>query len=120
MGSIVSSGIGSGLDIDGLVKQLIAAEGAPTTTRLGAQEAKLQAKLSAFGSQRGAIDSLAQSLAPLKDLSKLQSRAASSANADILTASADSTAAPGTYAVEGERLAQAAKLRSGPFATGDP
>jgi flagellar hook-associated protein 2 len=119
MASIVSSGIGSGLDIDGLVKQLVAAEGAPTATRLNTQEAKLQAKLSAFGSLRGAIDSLAQSLAPLKDLSKLQSRAASSADEGILTASADSTAAPGTYAIEVERLAQAAKLRSGPFATVD-
>ncbi len=119
MGSIVSTGIGSGLDIESLVKQLITAEGAPTSTRLDTQEAKIQAKLSAFGSLRSAIDTLSTSIASLKDLSRFQARAVSTADDKILTATADSTAVPGTYQVEVERLAQAAKLRSGPYASGD-
>lgn len=119
MGSIVTSGIGSGLDIDSLVKQLVAAEGQPTSTRLDTQEAKLQAKLSAFGSLRSALAALQAAVAPLKDLTKFQGRTVSSADEDILTATADSTAATGNYEIEVERLAQAAKLRSTGFATAD-
>lgn len=119
MGSIVSTGIGSGLDIETLVKQLITAEGAPTSSRLDAQEAKFQAKLSAYGSLSSAIDTLSTAVASLKDLAKFQGRAVTTADDSIVTGTADSTAVPGTYQVEVERLAQAAKLRSGPFATAD-
>ncbi len=55
MGSIVSSGVGSGLDIASLVKSLVEAEGTPKTLRLDAEEAKVQAKLSALGTLRSAL-----------------------------------------------------------------
>jgi flagellar hook-associated protein 2 len=119
MGSIVTSGIGSGLDINSLVKQLVTAEGGPPTARLDTREAALQAKLSAFGSLRSAIASLQASLVPLKDLAKFQGRAVSVGDATLLGASAASTAATGSYQVEVERLANAAKLQSQAFATAD-
>ena len=46
---ITAAGIGSGLDIEGLVTQLVAAERAPTENRLNRQDAQLTAELSAFG-----------------------------------------------------------------------
>ena len=52
MGSIITAGIGSGLDINSLVSQLVLAEGAPESLRLDRKEADLQAELSAFGSFR--------------------------------------------------------------------
>ena len=58
MGSIVSSGVGSGLDAASLVKSLVQAEGAPKTARLDAEEAKVQAKLSALGTLRSALASV--------------------------------------------------------------
>ena len=119
MASISTSGIGSGLDINGLVTQLVTAEGQAQNTQLDAQEAKLQAKLSAFGSLRSAISTLQSSIAPLKDLAKFQGRAVSVADEHILTASADSTAATGSYQIEVQRLATAAKLQSTHFATAD-
>jgi flagellar hook-associated protein 2 len=119
MGSIVTSGIGSGIDINGLVTQLVTAEGQATSTQLDAKEAKLQGKLSAFGSLQSAIATLKTALAPLKDLAKFQGRGVSVADPAILTASADSTAATGSYQIEVERLAAAAKLQSTHFATAD-
>ncbi|MDH3509203.1 MAG: flagellar cap protein, partial [Gammaproteobacteria bacterium] len=50
MGTVITSGIGSGLDIQGLVAQLVAAEGRPQSVRLDTEEARLQSKLSAVGS----------------------------------------------------------------------
>ncbi len=119
MGSIVTSGIGSGLDIAGIVQQLVAVEGNATSAQLDSREAKLQAKLSAYGSLRGAIASLQSAIAPLKDPTKFQARAVSVGDINVLTASADSSAATGSYAVEVERLAKAAKLQSTHFTNAD-
>jgi flagellar hook-associated protein 2 len=119
MGSIVTSGIGSGLDIASLVSQLVSAEGGPATKRLDTREATLQGKLSAFGSLRSAIAALQAATGPLKDLSKFQGRAVTVGDETLLSASATSTAAIGSYAVEVERLAQAGKLQSQGFATAD-
>jgi flagellar hook-associated protein 2 len=119
MGSIISSGIGSGLDIDGLVKNLVAAEGNATGARLTAKEAGYQAKLSALGSFRAALDKLKSALAPLKEVAKFQGRAVTVGDAKILTATAATNAVPGTYNVEVERLARAHRLASGAFAATD-
>ena len=55
MASISSSGIGSGLDIAGIVQSLVAAEGQPVESRISQQEARAQAKLSAYGSLKSAL-----------------------------------------------------------------
>jgi flagellar hook-associated protein 2 len=117
MGSITAGGIGSGLDIEGLVSQLVAAEGQPQQLRLSQREAKLQAQLSAFGQFRSAIEQLQSALDPLSTLAEFQGRSTSVGDPTLLTANASLTAAPGSYQVEVVRLAQAQKLASGPFAS---
>ena len=67
-GTITSNGTGSGLDVQGIVQKLVAAEGAPQSSRLDAAEANVQAKLSALGSVRSALSSFQDSLAKVKDL----------------------------------------------------
>jgi flagellar hook-associated protein 2 len=52
--AITAGGIGSGIDVNGLVQQLVAAEGQPATQRLDRREANIQADLSAFGSLKSA------------------------------------------------------------------
>lgn len=116
MPSIISSGIGSGLDISGIVQQLVAAEGQPVAARLGQQEAKVQAKLSGFGSLKAALSDLRDKLDIMKNLDKFLSRKAVSGNEDSFTVSADSNAVPSSYAIEVVQLAQAQKLTSGAFA----
>jgi len=119
MPSIISSGIGSGLDIAGIVQQLVAAEGQPVAARLGQQEARAQAKLSAFGSLKAALADMRDKLDVMKDLDKFLVRKAVSSNEDYFTVSADTNALPSSYAIEVVQLAQAQKLTSGAFADSD-
>ncbi len=117
MASLISSGIGSGIDIDGLVTQLVAAQGSARGARLAAREAGFQAKLSAFGSFRSALDSLQSALAPLKDVTQFQGRSVTVGDNTVLTVTASATAAPSSYDVEVERLATSHRLVSAAYAT---
>ena len=119
MASIVSTGIGSGLDIAGIVQSLVAAEGQPVETRIGLQEARAQAKLSAFGSLKSALADLRDRLETMKTPEKFLARKAVSGNENVFTASADTNALPASYSLEVVQLAQAQKLTSGAFADSD-
>jgi len=119
MPSIVSTGIGSGLDIAGIVQQLVAAEGQPVESRIGQQEARAQAKLSAFGSLKSALSDFRDKLDVMQSLDKFLSRTASSGNEDYFTVSAGTNALPASYSVEVVQVAQAQKLTSGAFVDSD-
>lgn len=119
MATLSSSGIGSGLDVAGLVKKLVSAERTPVESRLAAKETGLQARLSAFGQIRGALDKLKTALDALNSPTLLNSVQASSADDTRFTASTTAGAVPGSYAVEVSSLAKAQKLTSGAFAGAD-
>jgi flagellar hook-associated protein 2 len=110
MGSIISSGVGSGLDVAGLVSKLVAAEGKPQATRLDAQEARAQAKLSALGSLRSALSAFRDSLAKLKEIDHFRGRKVALSGGDFVAAVATTAASPGSYAVEVQSLASAHRL----------
>src|SRR5689334_2564115 len=112
MGSIVSSGVGSGLDVSSLVQQLVQAEGGPKTLRLNAEEAKVQAKLSALGTLRSALASFRDTVAKLKDAARFQGRVVTLSTPDFVSGSATTSAVPGSYAIEVQQLAAAHKLQS--------
>jgi flagellar hook-associated protein 2 len=117
MGTIVSSGVGSGLDIAGLVKNLVEAEGAPKKLQLDKQEAKAQAKLSALGSLRSALSTFRDSLTSMKTMDRFQGRQAALSSQEFVSASAGTASVPGSYSIEVQRLASAHKLQSGTFAS---
>ncbi len=119
MATITALGIGSGLDINNLVAQLVAAERAPTQTRLDRREAETLSKLSALGSIKGALSVFQNTLEPLKELATFQGRTAVSANPELVTATAGSEAVAARYAVEVLQLAAGHKLRSGAYAAAD-
>ncbi|MEZ5615756.1 MAG: flagellar filament capping protein FliD [Rhodocyclaceae bacterium] len=116
--ALSSPGIGSGLDINGLVSQLMALEQRPLSL-LNTKEARLQAQLSAYGSLKGALSSFQNSVAALATPARFTAVKASVADKTVLTASAASTASPGSYSIEVQTLAQAQKLKSEAFATTD-
>ncbi len=120
MPSISSLGIGSGLDLEGLVNQLVAAEGSADSLRLDQQEALYQAELSGLGVFRSALDGFASTLVALKDSATFGARTVSSGNTELFTASASGAAFDGNYDVEVLQLAQVQKLRSNPFVHADP
>jgi len=115
--ALTTSGIGSGLDIDGLVSQLVAAEGQAPLLRLNKREASFQADLSAFGQLKSALSEFKTALGGMDNESAFQPRTVSSSNSDLFTAVGDNTAVPGSYNVEVLSLAQSAKVRSNSFAT---
>lgn len=118
MGSLVTSGVGSGLDIASLVQQLVQAEAGPKTLRLDAEEAKVQGKLSALGTLRSALASFRDTVIKLKDIDKFQGREVSLSKPDFLTATATAGAVPGSYEVVVQQLASAHKLQSAGVSSG--
>ncbi len=106
-----TSGVGSSyLDVNGLVSQLMTIEQRPLNL-LKAKEASYQAKLSAFGSIKGALSSFQSALAGLNSIAKFQALKATSSDTSIFTASASSTAVAGTYSLDSvTKLAQSQKL----------
>ncbi|MFW5426290.1 MAG: flagellar filament capping protein FliD [Methylophagaceae bacterium] len=116
--AITAGGIGSGLDIESLVTQLVAAEGQPTSFRLDRKEASFQADLSAYGTLKAALSTFQTSVKALNDPESFQGRSATSSDTDLFTVSADTTAVAGSYDIEVTQLAEAAKLRSGDFTSG--
>jgi flagellar hook-associated protein 2 len=114
MASITSMGLGSGLDIQSLVKQLVQAEGQATTVRLNNNESRYQAQLSAIGTLKGVLSAFQSSAAALKTSSGFLKYSATSGNTDVFTATADG-GVPGSYEVEVDHVATAHKLASDPF-----
>ncbi len=114
---ITASGIGSGLDIEGLVSQLVAAERAPTENRLNRRSEQVGAELSAFGTFTGALSTLQDSLASLNTLSSFGQRLGTSSNPDIVDLSANGSAVNGNYEVGVQQLARAHSLASGSYAS---
>jgi len=109
---ISSPGVGSGVDINNLVAQLVDAERRPATLRFARTESGLQADISAFGQIKGALSSLQDALTALKTSSAFEARTASSSDTTVLSATAGSTAGPGAYGLEVTSLATAHKLTS--------
>lgn len=112
MAQLSASGIGSGLDVNGLLQQIVDAERAPKENRLNLQEARTQAEISAFGSLKSAITSFKSSISSLKTASGFSVNSVSIGNPDLLSASASSIATEGSYSVEVQSLAQQHSLAS--------
>jgi flagellar hook-associated protein 2 len=114
---VAATGIGSGLDIEALVTQLVAAERTPAESRLTGQEAVLTAELSAFGSYKGALASFQSSLSQLNSLSTFSQRLANSGDEDIATLTASSEAATANYDLAVTQLAKSHSLASGSYSS---
>ncbi|MGB7480083.1 MAG: flagellar filament capping protein FliD [Burkholderiaceae bacterium] len=108
---ISSPGVGSNLDINTIISQLMAAESKPLTA-LAKKEASYQAKLSAFGSLSGALAAFQTTLNDLSDLSKFQQLSVASSDTAIATATTSKGAVAGKYNVNVTQLAQQQSLAS--------
>ncbi len=115
---IRSPGISSGLDVNSIVQQLVAAERAPVAQRIQRQDTRLATQISAYGALRGSLANLQTALNPLKSTTAFQTRTSTTSDEKVLTASATAAAAPGAFDVEVVRLASAHKLASTAFAAG--
>lgn len=113
---ISSPGIGSGLDINGLVSKLMAVESQPLQA-FDKKEASLQSKISALGSLNGGVASLQSSLTSLSNQSTFQSVSASPSDSTVFAASASSKAVAGIYSVNVKQIAQSQTLATNGLAS---
>lgn len=114
--AISSPGIGSNLDVNSIVSQLMQLEAQPLQA-LSLKEARLQTRLSAIGSFKGALGALQSALAPLTSANTFAaSRSAKASNGEVTSVTASATAAIGTHSLNVTQLAQSQKLATDTFA----
>lgn len=111
MAGLSSPGIGSGLDINGLVSKLMEVEKAPLTA-LAKKEADYQAKLTAYGTLKGSLASFQTAAKSLSTSSKFNTTKATASDTAILSATTSSIAKTGNYSIEVTDLAKAHKISS--------
>jgi len=107
--SLGYGGVGSGLDITGMVTQLVAAERAPADTRLNRVETQAKFKLSAIGTVSSAFSTLDTALKALKAADAFDARTVKSGTDTVLAASVGKSTPTGSYTVEVLSLATASK-----------
>ncbi|KAA9001578.1 flagellar filament capping protein FliD [Stenotrophomonas cyclobalanopsidis] len=117
-------GIGSGLDISGMVSQLVAADRKPADNALNLQQSKAKLQLSSVGTITAAFDKLKTSLNALKAATAFDTRTVTATKSgtnnsdEILTATvalydigtAKAAASNGSHVVEVQSLATAHKI----------
>ncbi|MFA6314633.1 MAG: flagellar filament capping protein FliD [Sterolibacterium sp.] len=106
---ITASGLGSSLDVNGIVSQLMAIEQQPLK-KLDTQEVDYQAKLSAYGTLKSGLSSLQDATTSLTNTASFQTYKASPSDSSVLTTSANSTAVAGKYSVDITQLAKEQNL----------
>jgi flagellar hook-associated protein 2 len=117
--AISATGLGSSLDVNGLVSQLMAIERQPVAA-LDKRAAGYQSELTAYGKVKSALSGFQDALSGLTTQNSLRAATATAADATIATASATASATPGSYDIEIDQLAQQHKLATTAFAgTGD-
>ncbi len=115
---ISSPGIGSGLDVNAVVDKLMALERQPLQA-FQTKKSQYNAQLSAYGKLKSAIASFQSAMQALNSPTDFKVYTATSAAEDVVSASASSSAARGSYEVDVTTLASADKMGSGSFADAD-
>ncbi|WP_374359268.1 flagellar filament capping protein FliD [Pseudoduganella danionis] len=111
---ISSPGIGSGIDVNTIVSKLMAVESAPLAD-FDKKSASYLAQVSAFGNLSSALSSFQGSLSSLTSASSFQSLISTPSDSTVMSATANSTAQPGSYRVSISQIAQAQTLASGGY-----
>lgn len=106
---ISSSGIGSGLDVDGIISKLMQAEAAPLAN-FDRKAGVLQNRMGAFGKVTAAVATFQGALTSLNSPATFSSLNSLSSNKDLLTATTGTGAVPGKYNINVSQLASAQSL----------
>jgi len=109
------TGIGSGIDIDSIVKSMVAAERAPKETQLANLEKKTTTQITAIGALKSAISDFQIALGGLNKPELFQARSATSSKSDLVGITASTKAGAGSYQVEVKSLATSSKVALQPF-----
>ncbi len=109
--NITSAGIGSGLDLEGIIEAYINAEAIPTEIRLQEKEDRLKTEISGVGSFKSALstfDSILKKLSSTDDFNKQTIDVSS----DDIAVTTNGFASNGSFSIEVETLAQGSRVES--------
>lgn len=109
--AISSAGLGSNIDVAGLVSQLMSIERRPLNV-LERKQSLFNTELSAYGRLKSSVSALQGAIGALKDADDFKIFKATPADDTFFTATADSGAIAGNHSVTVGQLAQAQKLVS--------
>ncbi|GGB50168.1 flagellar filament capping protein FliD [Shewanella inventionis] len=108
--ALTSVGIGSGIDISGIVTALVDAESAGKIAQFDANEGTITAKISGIGALKSAMSEFQTKLEALTEADTFGSQKVAVSTKDYLSATVDETAVSGNYQVKVEQLAQSQKV----------
>ena len=111
MATLSAAGIGSGLDIDGIINSLMAVEEIPLK-KLQAKSGEYLAQISAYGQLRSAMAKFQGSMSQLKSVEGFNPIEARSSDSSVFTVSATEEAATESYSISVDFLAEAQKMGS--------
>ena len=114
--AISSAGVGSGLNVQSIISQLVAVESRPVQL-LQQKGSVLQTKISAFGQVKSDLSSLQDAASALMNASTWSSKTFASDNTSIVTGTAGSTALASTFSLTVTQLAKGQSSKSGVFAS---
>ncbi len=113
---ISSLGVGSGLDLESLVQQLLEAERGPKTARLDDREEALSEEISAVGQLKSKIGEFEDIIEELQTEGNLSGRDPTIVNPsednDVLSANPTNAALPGTYEIAVTQLAEGSRIET--------
>ncbi len=103
---ISSAGVGSGLDVNTLISQMMVLERQPLNS-LNSKKQIFNDQLSAFGKVKSDLDAFKTAVSALKLDMDFAAAKATTSDSSYLTATATSSASPGSYDIKISQLAQA-------------
>jgi flagellar hook-associated protein 2 len=106
MATISSPGVGSGLDVNSILTQLVAIERQPIQ-QLQSQVSSLQTKLSAFGKLQSNLSALREAASALTSTTTWNQTAGTSSDTAAVAVTTDANNLPGSYSVQVTSLAKA-------------
>ncbi len=115
MTSISSLGVGSGLDLSGLVDSLLEAERAPVENALNRRQSQMISDLSGVGLMKSSLSTFRSGLYELSDASNFDTRSVSNTNSSALSVSADNESEAGSYSIGIDALAVSQSMASNAY-----
>ena len=118
MATISSPGIGSGLDINSIITQLVAVERVPLT-QLQTQATALQTKLSTYGKVQSVISALRDAASALTRAETWTKTTGTSSDPNAVSVTTSAATKPGNYSLQVNQLAAAQSNATAIFASPD-
>ncbi len=115
MAGISSLGVGSGLDLAGLVDSLVAAERTPVENQLNRRQADAASNLSGIGLMKSALSSFQSSLRSFNNVENFDARTTSNSNTAAVGVSVTNKAQLGTYSIDISTVAKNQSLASAAY-----